>query len=315
MKAMIIGGGGFVGSHLAHHLEQNLGYVTTVTKLPHESASTIGCEVYPLDILDRDAVQALLIRIRPDVIFHLAAQSSVAQSWKAPQQTVAVNICGSLNVLDAIRGIEGYTPRVILIGSGEEYGTPTQETGMLTETTPIHPKNPYAITKAAQNQFGTLYADAYGMDLIMVRAFNHVGPGQSPQFVVSDFCKQASEIAAGIRSPEIHVGNLSAARDFTDVRDVVRAYGLLAQKGRAGETYNVGSGRAVVIRDLLDRIIRQSGVQIRVIPDPERLRPVEVPRICADITKLKSDTGWMPEITLEQTIADTLAFWHSQIDR
>lgn len=312
MKAMIIGGG-FVGHHLAKHLTESCHWETVLTKLPQETISIPGCEAYNLDILDQDAIQALLVRYRPDVIFHLAAQSSVAYSWKNPQMTVDVNIRGSLNVLDAIRAIEGYTPRVLLIGSGEEYGVLPQGTSLVDETIPVHPGNPYAITKATQNLFGTLYAKAYGMQTVMIRAFNHVGPGQAQQFVVSDFCKQAAEISAGVRAPEIFVGNLSAARDFTDVRDVVRAYALLAEHGRAGETYNVGSGTAVVIRDLLDQIIRQSGMEIRVTVDPKKLRSVEVPVIRADITKLARDTSWKPEIALEQTIEETLAYWRSRV--
>lgn len=314
MKALIIGGGGFVGHYLAKHLTETCHWETTLTKLPQENIFVPGCDAYNLDIMDLEAIEALLVRLRPDVIFHLAAQSSVAVSWKNPQMTVDINIRGSLNVLDAIRAIDGYTPRVLLIGSGEEYGTLPEGTILVDENVPVHPGNPYAITKVAQNLFGTLYAKAYGMQLVMVRAFNHVGPGQSPQFVVSDFCKQAAEISVGAREPEIFVGNLSVARDFTDVRDVVRAYALLAQKGIVGETYNVGSGRAVVLRDLLGQIIQQSGAEIRVTVDSKKLRPTEVPVICADSSKLRADTGWEPEITLEQTIAETLAFWRSQAE-
>lgn len=311
MKALIIGGGGFVGKYLAEHLMQDRGWETVVTKLPKETVSVDGCEIYNLDILDQDAVEALLIRLRPDVIFHLAAQSSVAYSWKNPQLTVDINIHGSLNVLEAIRAIEDYQPKVLLIGSGEEYGVLPKGLSLVSETTPVQPGNPYAITKAAQNLFGTLYAKSYDMDITMVRAFNHIGPGQVPQFVVSDFCKQAAEIAAGMREPVMRVGNLSAVRDFTDVRDVMRAYSLLALHGKAGETYNVGSGRAISIQEILERIIRLSGVAITVEVDPAKLRPVEVPVIQADIAKLQADTGWMPEIPLEQTIRETLDYWRS----
>lgn len=315
MKALIIGGGGFVGSYLARQLVQGCHWDTTVTKLPQEDVSVEGCEAYNLDILDQDAVEALLVRLRPDVIFHLAAQSSVAFSWKNPQKTVEINLCGSLNVLDAVRAIEGYAPRILLIGSGEEYGMLPPETELVGEETPVHPGNPYAVTKAAQNWFGSLYARAYGMEIVMIRAFNHVGPNQTPQFVVSDFCKQAAEISLGLREPVMHVGNLSAKRDFTDVRDVVRAYALLAQHGRAGETYNVGSGTAVAIQEILTQIIAQSGAEIQVEIDPAKLRPVEIPVIRADISKLQQDTGWTPEIPLEQTIAETLDVWKQQLQK
>lgn len=313
MKALIIGGGGFVGRYLAEHLIQNLGWNTVLTKLPSEQVEIEGCEAYNLDILDKDAVEALLVRQKPDAILHLAAQSSVAYSWKNPQLTTDVNVHGCLNVLDAVRDMENYAPKILLIGSGEEYGALPAGTSLVSETTPVSPGNPYAITKLTQTLFGQLYAKAYGMQIIMVRAFNHVGPGQAPQFVVSDFCKQAAEIAAGLRAPAMYVGNLSAARDFTDVRDVVRAYGLLVQYGKAGEIYNVGSGKAVVVEDLLKQIIEKSGAKITVEVDPAKLRPIEVPVIRADITKLQRDTGWKPEITLEQTIKETLAYWKASV--
>lgn len=313
MKALIIGGGGFVGRYLAEHLVQDCGWETALTKLPKEKVSVVGCEAHDLDILNRDAVQTLLLQMQPDAIFHLAAQSSVAYSWKNPQLTADINIHGCLNVLDAVRDIEGYQPRILLVGSGEEYGALPQGTDLVSEATPVHPGNPYAITKLTQNLFGALYAKAYGMYIMMVRAFNHVGPGQASQFVVSDFCRQAAEIVAGVQEPVIRVGNLSAARDFTDVRDVVRAYSLLIQQGKSGEVYNVGSGRAIEIRKLLDQIVAQSGAEITVEVDPAKLRPVEVPVIRADISKLQADTGWAPEIPLEQTIAETMAYWNAKI--
>lgn len=311
MKALIIGGGGFVGRYLAAECLRQ-GWDTTVTKLPSETVTAENCTVCDLDILDFDAVKSLLAKLRPERIFHLAAQSSVAVSWKKPQLTADINIHGSLNVLETVRSLADYAPRMLLIGSGEEYGALPAGVSRVDENVPVHPGNPYAITKAAQNQFGTLYAKAYHMEVVLVRAFNHVGPGQTPQFVVSDFCKQAAEIAGGLREPVMRVGNLSAARDFTDVRDVVRAYVMLAQQGKAGETYNVGSGHAIVIEQLLKEIIRQSGAEIRVETDPAKLRPVELPVVEADIAKLQRDTGWKPEIPLSQTIGETLSYWKSQ---
>ena len=313
MKALIIGGGGFVGRYLAEHLVQDCGWETFLTKLPKENVEVEGCEAYNLDILDKDAVEALLVRLKPDAILHLAAQSSVAYSWKNPQLTADINIHGCLNVLDAVRSVPGYAPKILLIGSGEEYGVLPENTSLVSETTPVHPANPYAITKLAQNLFGELYAKAYDMHIMMVRAFNHIGPGQLPQFVVSDFCKQVAEISAGVREPVMRVGNLTAARDFTDVRDVVRAYSLLIEHGRSGEVYNVGSGRAISIQEILDRIIAHSGTDITVEVDPAKLRPVEVPVIRADISKLQADTGWQPEIPLEQTMAETLDDWKNKL--
>ena len=177
----------------------------------------------------------------------------------------------------------------------------------------LRPGNIYAATKACQNMVGAIYAQAYGMDVMMVRAFNHVGPNQSPIFVVADFCKQTAEIEAGLKEPVIKVGNLSARRDFSDVRDVVRAYVELMEKGKAGETYNVGSGNAVEIRKILDMILCRSKKEIRVEVEPSRMRPVDVPVIEADISKLKACTRWKQKITLEETIQDTLEYWRQKL--
>ncbi len=313
MKALVIGAAGFVGGYLARHLIEDLHWETVLTKLPAETIPHVACPVLDLDILKQEDISALLQEQRPDVIFHLAAQSSVALSWKKPQLTVAVNVTGCLNLLEAVRSMEGHMPRILLIGSGEEYGHLPEGVTLVSEKTPLHPGNPYAVTKAAQNMFGSLYARGYGMEIVTVRAFNHIGAGQLPQFVAADFCRQAAEIVCGKRENLIRTGNLSAKRDFTDVRDVVRAYGLLAQYGRSGEVYNVGSGRSIAIEELLQEIIRQSGAEIRTEVDPKKLRPVDLPEITADITKLQRDTGWVPEIPLEQTLQEMLRYFISQL--
>ena len=215
-------------------------------------------------------------------------------------------------MLDAVRKLD-YKPRVLLIGSGEEYGHVRENEVPVQEDNVLRPGNIYAATKACQNMIGAIYAQAYGMDVMMVRAFNHVGPNQSPIFVVADFCKQTAEIEAGLKEPVIKVGNLSARRDFSDVRDVVRAYVELMEKGKAGETYNVGSGNAVEIRKILDMILSRSKKEIRVEVEPSRMRPVDVPVIEADISKLKACTGWEQKITLEETIQDTLEYWRQKL--
>ena len=282
-----------------------------VTKMPQEKIEKTGIEIRDLNILEPERIKELLEEVRPDYIFHLAAQSSVGLSWKNPGLTVDVNIKGSLNVLDAIRDLD-YQPRVLLIGSGEEYGYVKPEEVPIPEDNVLRPGNVYAATKACQNMLGKIYSQAYGMDVMMVRAFNHVGPSQAPLFVVADFCKQAAEIEKGLRDPVIHVGNLSARRDFSDVRDVVRAYTLLMEHGAAGETYNVGSGKAIAIREILDMILAQAKVPIEVQVDQARLRPVDVPVIEADVSKLEACTGWKREIPLEQTIGETLEYWRRQ---
>ncbi|MDE7366152.1 MAG: GDP-mannose 4,6-dehydratase [Lachnospiraceae bacterium] len=312
MKALIIGAAGFVGSYLIHHLKNDLNWEVLATKMPQETIGIDDIAIYDLDILDKESIQRLLRELRPDAVLHLAAQSSVGVSWKNPDLTIDVNIKGSIHVLDSIRTLD-YTPRVLLIGSGEEYGHILPTETPISEDTVLRPGNIYAATKACQNMLGKIYADAYQMDIVSVRAFNHIGPNQTPIFVVADFCKQVAEIEAGLIPPVIHVGNLSAARDFSDVRDVVRAYGLLLQKGKSGETYNIGSGHAITIEEILRKILLQSKITIQVEVDEEKLRPVDVPIIEADISKLQACTGWKPEITLDQTITDVLAYWRNKV--
>lgn len=312
MKALIIGGGGFVGKYLIGYLRDIRGWFVAVTKMPSETVGADGCDIYDLDILERGAIDDVLAKTRPDAIFHLAAQSSAALSWKNPALTIDVNIKGVVNLLDAVRGLD-YKLRLLLVGSGEEYGHVLESEIPVGEDNRIRPGNIYAATKACQNMIGKIYADAYDIDLVMVRAFNHTGAGQASSFVVSDFCKQVAEIEAGKQEPVIRVGNLSVKRDFTDVRDVVRAYALLMETGKKGEIYNVGSGKAVPIRYILDKILAQSTAKISVEPDESRYRPVDVPVIEADISKIHECTGWKPEIDLDATIADMLRFWRGNI--
>lgn len=311
-KALIIGAGGFVGSYLIDCLHDEFHMEVYATKLKDTELSHPSAQVYDLDILSKDDIVELLYNIRPDYIFHLAAQSSVSVAWKNPMMTIDVNIKGSVNVMDAVRELY-YKPRILVIGSGEEYGHIKEGETPISEETLLRPGNIYAATKACQNMIGSIYAKAYDMEMMLVRAFNHVGPGQAPLFVVSDFCKQTAEIEKGLKEPVIHVGNLSARRDFTDVRDVVRAYALLVLKGTAGETYNVGSGNAMAIRDILDMIVGMSSADIKVEIDRNKIRPVDVPVIEADITKINRETGWKPVISIEQTIRETLDYWRTHI--
>lgn len=310
-KGLVIGAAGFVGNYLIRELYVN-GIEVYATKLSRNKFDTPYAKVFELDIMDKEAIANLLFKIQPDYIFHLAAQSSGGLAWKNPALTVDVNIKGSINVMDAVRELF-YKPRVLLIGSGEEYGHIRPGETPIGEENALRPGNIYAATKVCQNMIGNIYSKAYDMELMMVRAFNHIGPGQEPLFVVSDFCKQVAEIEKGIREPVMLVGNLAAKRDFTDVRDVVRAYVMLISRGVAGETYNVGSGNASEIRQILDLIISMSHKEIRVEIDPNKIRPVDAPIIEADITKINQLTGWKPQIPLEQTISETLDYWRERI--
>lgn len=310
MKALIIGAAGFVGNHLINQLKEEGKWQIAVTKMLFEKIEDAEIEVFDLDILNKKDILDLLNKIRPDYIFHLAAQSSVAVSWSNPGLTIDVNIKGSINVLDAVRELD-YKPRILLIGSSEEYGYVRKEEIPINEENVIRPSNIYAVTKATQNMIGRIYAEAYQMNVIMVRAFNHIGPNQSPQFVVADFCKQVVEIELGLKQPILSVGNLSAFRDFTDVRDVVCAYTKLVEFGNVGQTYNVGSGQAVSIDDILKMIIRQSKVEIKTEINMDKFRPTDVPIIEADVTKIYHHLKWKKQIPLEQTISDTLNYWRS----
>jgi len=302
MKSLIIGGAGFVGHYLIEYLAQ-AGRNVYATHLPNELTNKKATS-FELDILDYDACKQLLLHISPDEIYHLAAQSSAAVSWKMPALTVDVNIKGTVNILEAIRHLE-HKPRILLVGSGEEYGIVTSDNLPIKEELIAAPTSVYAATKATQTMLGKLYANAYGLDIIMTRSFNHIGPGQLPTFVVSSFCKQIAEIEKGLCPPVIKVGNLSAKRDFTDVRDVVEAYLLLLEKGNAGEIYNVGSGNAISIQNILDELLSLATVKIKVENDPERMRPSDVPIVFADIAKLKQATGWQAKYAINDTLKDT----------
>ena len=308
MKYLIIGGSGFVGGYLTEKLLSLDDKEVFVTKLPAE-VEKYPVKYYDLDITDCKQTEMLIAEVCPDVIFHLAAQSSVKLSWEKPQLTADINIKGAINVLEAVRK-KCPKCRLIIIGSSEEYGNIDYSRKVSEETVP-NPRNIYAVTKLAQENLASIYAKAYGLDVILVRAFNHVGPRQSTQFVVSDFCNQVAMIEKGLKDPVMAVGNLASYRDFLDVRDVVNAYVYLAKKGKSGEVYNVGSGRAIRIEEILDIILRQAIKAIRVIVDPDRFRPIDIPIVVADNTKLLN-LGWKQTINIEQTISDTLNYFREQ---
>lgn len=311
MKALIIGGAGFVGGYLIRELD-SAGQEVFATCLENENISG-NCSVRTLNILDADAVSEVIGEIKPDVIYHLAAQSSVSLSWKKPQLTADINVIGTINVLEAVKNCEKKDIRLILIGSGEEYGYIRKDACPLTEEEPLNPGNIYAATKACQGMLGEIYARAYKMDIIMVRAFNHSGPQQLPMFVISDFCRQIALIEKGDSPAVMSVGNLAAKRDFTDVRDVVRAYRLLGEKGVSGRTYNVGRGKAVEIQYILDTALSFSQKEIEVKQDPARMRASDIPVIEPDVSRISGDTGWKAEISMEKTIEDTLNYWRNTL--
>ncbi len=311
MKALIIGGAGFVGGYLTEELSSH-GFDVHTTCLENENI--IGnCTKHILDIMNKQSITDIFNRIMPNVVYHLAAQSSVAVSWSKPQLTAEVNVIGSINVLESFRECRNTdNMRLIMIGSGEEYGYIRPEACPLSEAEPLHPGNIYAATKACQEMIAEIYARAYKLNIVMVRAFNHSGARQSSTFVISDFCKQISEIESGKKPPEICVGNLSAMRDFTDVRDVVRAYRLLADKGVSGKIYNIGRGKAVSIQYILDTALSYANTDIQVKTDPKRMRASDIPIIEPDVSRIFADTGWKAEISVKKTIKDTLDYWREE---
>ena len=312
-RALIIGGGGFAGGYLIRELTA-AGYEVHATCLPEEEICG-DCAVYSLDIGDVSAIEGLLARVMPDVVFHLAAQSSVAVSWKKPALTAQVNVVGAVNVLEAVRLSQRPDTRLLLIGSGEEYGFIPKDACPLSEEEKLRPGNIYAATKVCQEMIGQIYSRSYGMDIVMTRSFNHTGPGQSPTFVVSEICRQIAAAEQPGAPAELLIGNTDAKRDFTDVRDVVRAYRLLAEKGVSGRVYNVGRGSAAAISEILETALSMSQVEIAVIRDPKRLRASDIPIIEPDVSLIFADTGWRAQISIEETVRDTLEWWREKLRR
>lgn len=300
MRALITGINGFVGQYLKDELKKN-GY--------HVSGMDIvgNGDVHCADLEDYDAVMRVIEEVSPQCVFHLAGQASVGLSWEKPQKTFAINVNGTLNLLESIRRTKIAIP-VLIIGSADEYGRVSEEDCPIKEDLMPAPCNPYAISKLAQEQLCKLYVQAHNMRIIMTRSFNHTGPGQKRGFVVPDFC---SRIVAMEREgiERIGVGNLEAKRDFSDVRDIVRAYRNLMEKGKSGEIYNVGSGKAYSIRELLDMLIEISGRKIKICVDRDKMRPVDLPLIQSDISKLTAHTGYCPQYEMRQTLGETLEYW------
>jgi len=315
LKALITGAGGFVGRHLCAYLLAHTDWQMVGTVYPHPVESQPREKRLRLthaDLRDPESVRALVGEARPDHIFHLAAQAFVPTSFADPWDTLENNIRAQLNLLEAVRR-SGREVRVLVIGSNEEYGAPKPEELPQTEESALRPNNPYAVSKVAQDFLGLQYYLAYGAPVVRVRPFNHTGPGQSPRFVVPAFASQIARIEAGLQEPAMKVGNLKAARDFSDVRDIVRAYHLAATQGEPGEVYNLASGQPQSIRGLLDRLLSLTDVEIRVERDPERYRPVDVPQVYGSAEKFHRRTGWEPQIPFEQTLRDTLDYWREQV--
>ena len=254
----------------------------------------------------------LLGEVKPERIFHLAAQSYVPSSWNSPAETITTNVIGQLNVFEAMREL-GLDAAIQIAGSSEEYGLVHPEETPITEDSPLRPLSPYAVSKVAQDMLAYQYFRSYGLQAIRTRAFNHTGPRRGEVFVTSNFAKQIVDIEAGLREPVMYVGDLTPERDFTDVRDIVRAYWLCLEHCTPGEVYNVASGKAYRIQEVLDILLSHSDVDIEVRQDPTRLRPSDVPLLLGDNSRFVDATGWQPEIPFEQTAKDLLDYWRERV--
>ena len=316
-RIFITGFTGFVGSHLVEHCrrrypEAELFGLYHRTE-PQQSAAPLEC-ITPLkaDILQADDVRQALAQARPDLIFHLAAQSSVAASWVDPMQTLQVNALGTLHLLEIVRQ-EHPTTRVVLVGSAEQYGAVQAHENPIHEEQPFKPGNPYAISKVTQDLYGNQYFVAYGLPIIRVRSFNHFGPRQSNAFVLPGFARQIALIEAGKAEPVVRVGNLQVQRDFLSVEDVVEAYLAVAEHGQPGEIYNVGSGKARSIRTILDFLLSSAKMPIQVYQDPAYMRPVDIPILEADISRIQAHTGWKPTKSFEVALEELLDYWRAMV--
>jgi len=317
MKILITGISGFVGSHLAEHfLNTGTHEVFGTIKWRSDRQNILHFQdkitLVECDIKDAFAMQKLVQDVRPQQIFHLAAQSYVPFSWCTPQETLSTNIIGEVNLFEAVRAAR-ISPRIHIAGSSEEYGMVRPDEVPITEKNPLRPLSPYGVSKVAQDLLGYQYFKSYGMQIIRTRAFNHTGPRRGEVFVTSNFARQVVEIEKTKREPVIRVGNLDAVRDFLDVRDVARAYALALEKGEPGDFYNIASEKGMKIRDILDKIVDLAGVKIKIEQDPSRLRPSDVELLIGSAEKFRNRTGWQPEIPFEQTLQDLLDYWRSRI--
>ena len=318
MRALITGITGFAGSHLAEYLLAEQPQVevfgtrrwrSRMENIQHLEDKVTLIET---DLSDPTSALRTLERVRPDYIFHLAAQSFVPTSWVAPSETFNINLVGQINIFEAIRTLK-LDPVVQIACSSEEYGLVLPDEVPIKETNPLRPLSPYAVSKVAQDYLGYQYFMSYGIKAIRTRGFNHTGPRRGDVFVTSNFARQVARIEAGLHAPVIRVGNLDSVRDFTDVRDMVRAYWLAVIKGKPGEVYNIATGEGITIRGMLDKLLAMSKIEVKVEIDPDRLRPSDVEVLLGDSSKFRADTGWEPRIPFDITLRDLLDYWRARV--
>lgn len=317
MKAFVTGASGFAGSFLCEELLKSGKYEVFGTYLSDDSLKNVShlkdkVSFIKLDLLDSESVDKNMSSIKPDLVFHLAAFTSPAESFDNPRKTFENNINSQINLFEAAKKNKEMDAKILVVSSAEVYGMVKPEDIPVDEETPLRPANPYAVSKIAQDFLALEYFLTSGLKTVRVRPHNHAGPRQSPAFVVSSFAKKIVEIEKNKMKPVIKVGNLDARRDFTDVRDMVRAYVLALEKGVAGEVYNLGSGNSYKIGDLLEMLLSKSNAKnITVEKDPALFRPVDVPNIVCDFSKFHKLTNWEPKIEIQKTLQDTLDYWRN----
>jgi GDP-4-dehydro-6-deoxy-D-mannose reductase len=317
VRALITGITGFAGSFLAEHLLAQGNIEVVGVGLPQGGPGHVSHLLDRLQVstgmLDDAAwTRHILAETQPDYIFHLAAQASPALAIADPAATLVPNIVGQVNILEGCLACH-LDPVILIVGSGDEYGLVAPADLPITETTPLRPTNPYAVSKIAQDMLGLQYFLSHQLRCVRVRPFNHIGPRQGDAFVVASFARQIAEAEAGLHPPVVHVGNLETARDFTDVRDMMRAYWLAVRLGTPGEVYNIGSGNAYSIQGILRKLIAMSSIPLQVAVDPAKLRPTDVAEVRCDCTRFTRATGWRTTIPIEQTLRDVLTYWRERV--
>lgn len=317
MKALITGISGFAGSHLAEYLLSRgdvdvIGTFRSPGRLESLGALQQNVQLIKCELTDAESVNRLISQTQPDLIFHLAAQSFVPTSLHAPAETLVNNLVGQLNILEAVRHLE-VDCKIQIACSSEEYGKVHPNESPIKENNPFRPLNPYAVSKIAQDYLGYQYHQSYGLNIVRTRAFHHTGPRREECYVTSNFAKQIALIEEGLRPPHVYVGNLSAVRDFTDVRDIVRAYWLSLESGVPGEVYNISSGTSITIEEMLQTLLSKANVHVDIHIDAKRLRPSDVDVVLGDSSLFRSVTGWAPEISFEQSMEDLLNYWRGII--
>jgi len=316
MRSLITGVAGFAGGHLARHLLDR-GHTLAGLCLPGDPRPTQDTlppevEIHPTDILDESGLSRVVSGWKPQTIFHLAAFSNPQSSWENARRTLETNIIGSHNVLQAALDT-GQRPRVLLVGSCQQYGSVPEQEQPIGEDRAQRPLTPYGVSKCAQEVIGLRFFLSEELPVFLVRSFNHTGPGQESSYVCSSFARQVAEVEAGCREPHLRVGNLSARRDFSDVRDVVRCYSEILERGRPGEPYNVCRGEAFSIQEILDTLLGLTGTRVSVEVDPTLYHSIDVPLLLGDNTKLRRELGWEPEFSLRETLQHMLDYWRSKI--